>query len=250
MSASLDAQAPDHHYTQSMEHHRHSALVLLSGGQDSATCLAWALHNYVRVETVGFDYGQRHRVELEAREAVRDWFEARDHEGRLGPDHHLTVPAFREIGETAMTADLPIETGARGLPTTFLPGRNIVFLALAGALAVKRGLGDIVGGMCETDAAGYPDCRADTMEAMAQALVLGVDPELRIATPLMHRSKAGTWALAEELGGNALVQMIIERSHTCYRGDRSRRHEWGYGCGECPACIERKRGFEGWRTAR
>lgn len=233
-----------------MENRRHAALVLLSGGQDSATCLAWALDTYARVETVGFDYGQRHRVELEARERVREWFLARDHEGRLGPDHQLSVPAFGEIGDTAMTADLPIVPGERGLPTTFVPGRNIVFLALAGALAVKRRLGDVVGGMCQTDAAGYPDCRADTMEAMARTLVLGVDPELRIITPLMHRSKAKTWALAEELGGTPLVEMIAERTHTCYRGDRAHRHPWGYGCGDCPACHERRRGYEEWQAAR
>ncbi|RFB04908.1 7-cyano-7-deazaguanine synthase QueC [Parvularcula marina] len=233
-----------------MDLDRHSALVLLSGGQDSATCLGWALARYDRVETVGFDYGQRHRVELEARQKVRDWYAARDEGGKLGEDHTLTVPAFNEIGATAMTAELEIETGRRGLPTTFLPGRNVVFLALSGALAVRRGIGDLVGGMCQTDAAGYPDCRDDTIQTLAQALALGIDPDLKVETPLMFRSKAETWALANELGGDELTEMIRETSHTCYKGDRSQRHDWGYGCGTCPACVERARGYAEWQAAK
>ncbi|WOI53744.1 7-cyano-7-deazaguanine synthase QueC [Parvularcula sp. LCG005] len=228
-----------------------SALVLFSGGQDSATCLAYALSRFERVETVGFAYGQRHKVELEARQRVRDYMMTRpEWVGRLGPDHMLSMPAFGEIGDTAMTADLPIVLAANGLPTTFVPGRNIAFFTFAGALASRRGLSTIIGGMCEADAAGYPDCRADTIEAMEKVLRLGVDPGLSIRAPLVRRTKAETWDLAQHLGGDALVEMILEESHTCYKGDRSVRHAWGYGCGECPACVERRKGYEGWQAAR
>ncbi|ADM08530.1 hypothetical protein PB2503_02262 [Parvularcula bermudensis HTCC2503] len=226
------------------------ALVLLSGGQDSATCLAWALGRYRVVETLGFDYGQRHRVELDARERVRAWWADRPEGGALGADHRLPVPAFGEIGDTAMTAEVEIEMAANGLPTTFVPGRNLAFLVFAGALALRRGLSVVVGGMCQTDAAGYPDCRWETIKAQADALSLGIDPSLSVATPLMFRSKAETWALAQELGGDDLVSMIVEDTHTCYRGDREHRHPWGYGCGDCPACHERARGWATWQESR
>lgn len=225
-----------------------SALVLFSGGQDSATCLAWALDRYERVETVGFDYGQRHHVEMQARLQVRDgMLRALPHlAGRLGPDHICDLTGFGRIADSALTADRAIEMDARGLPTTFVPGRNLVFLAYAAALADRRGLEVLVGGMCETDFSGYPDCRRDTIDAMQQALSLGLDKPVPIETPLMHLTKAETWALAHQLGGDDLVHVIVEDSHTCYRGDRTHRHDWGYGCGECPACELRATGFERW----
>jgi 7-cyano-7-deazaguanine synthase len=225
-----------------------SALVLFSGGQDSATCLAWALERYGRVETVGFDYGQRHAVEMQARLAVREgmarvlpaWAT------RLGPDHVIDLTGFGEIGETAMTTDRAIEVGARGLPTTFVPGRNLVFLTVAAALADRRGLEVLVGGMCETDFSGYPDCRRDTIDAMQSALSLGLDKQVPIETPLMALTKAQTWALADRIGGAELVELIVESSHTCYVGDRAHRHAWGYGCGTCPACELRAAGYRQW----
>ena len=225
-----------------------AALVLFSGGQDSATCLAWALERYARVETVGFDYGQRHAVELTARVRLRErlagafpqWAE------RLGPDHMIDISAFGAIGDTAMTAERAIETDGRGLPTTFVPGRNLVFFTYAAALADRRGIGALVGGMCETDYSGYPDCRRETLEALERALNLGMGRPFRIETPLMSLTKAQTWALAEELGGRALVDLIVEESATCYLGERGRREAWGYGCGTCPACELRARGFAEW----
>ena len=225
-----------------------SALVLFSGGQDSATCLAWALQRYERVETVGFDYGQRHRVEMQARLDVREgmarvlpqWAD------RLGPDHVVDLTGYGRIAESALTEDRAIEMDARGLPTTFVPGRNLVFLTVAAALADRRGLEVLVGGMCETDYSGYPDCRRDTLDAMAKALSLGLDQPVAIETPLMALTKAETWALAQELGGEALVELIVEASHTCYLGARERRHAWGYGCGDCPACELRARGYAEW----
>ena len=225
-----------------------SALVLFSGGQDSATCLAWALDRFARVETVGFDYGQRHAVEMEARLRVRDGM-ARvlpRYADRLGPDHVVDITGFGRIADSALTADRAIEMDARGLPTTFVPGRNLVFLTYAAALADRRGLDVLVGGMCETDYSGYPDCRRETMDAMQQALSLGLDKPVPIETPLMHLTKAETWALAHDLGGDALVQLIIEDSHTCYLGDREHRHPWGYGCGTCPACELRAAGYDQW----
>jgi 7-cyano-7-deazaguanine synthase len=222
-----------------------TALVLFSGGQDSATCLAWALDRYARVETVGFDYGQRHAVEMQARQRVRDGM-ARvlpALAGRLGPDHVIDLTGFGAIGETAMTTDRAIEVGARGLPTTFVPGRNLVFLTVASALADRRGLDVLVGGMCETDFSGYPDCRRDTIDAMERALSLGLDRPSPIETPLMWLTKGQTWQLAEQIGGAALVDLIVEESHTCYRGDRTHRHDWGYGCGDCPACELRAAGW-------
>lgn len=228
-----------------------SALVLFSGGQDSATCLAWALERYARVETVGFDYGQRHAVEMQARLAVRDGMAAvlPRWADRLGPDHVVDLTGYGAIAESALTADRAMEMDARGLPTTFVPGRNLVFLSVAAALADRRGLDVLVGGMCETDFSGYPDCRRETIDAMERVLSLGLDQPVRIETPLMALTKAETWALAQQIGGEALVELILEASHTCYRGDRSHRHVWGYGCGDCPACELRARGHAEWVAA-
>jgi 7-cyano-7-deazaguanine synthase len=225
-----------------------TALVLFSGGQDSATCLAWALTRYERVETVGFDYGQRHAVEMQARLAVRDGMQRvlPEFAERLGPDHVVDLTGYGRIAESALTADRAIELDARGLPTTFVPGRNLVFLTVAAALADRRGLEVLVGGMCETDVSGYPDCRRDTIDAMARALSLGLDRPVVIETPLMALTKADTWALAHDLGGPALVDLIVEASHTCYRGDRDHRQAWGYGCGDCPACELRAVGHAEW----
>ncbi|MEH6411506.1 MAG: 7-cyano-7-deazaguanine synthase QueC, partial [Hyphomonas sp.] len=228
-----------------------SALVLFSGGQDSATCLADALARYARVETVGFDYGQRHRVELECRtafrETIRDRFPAWGE--RLGPDHMLDAGVLRSLGQSAMTDDVAIEMTQAGLPSTFVPGRNLLFFTLAGALAYRRGLSVLIGGMCETDYSGYPDCRATTMAAQQQTLRLGLDTDIRIETPLMYIDKAATWAMAERLGGTALVDLITEQTHTCYLGDREHRHDWGYGCGTCPACELRASGWKRWKGA-
>ncbi|MEM8987784.1 MAG: 7-cyano-7-deazaguanine synthase QueC [Pseudomonadota bacterium] len=221
------------------------AIVLFSGGQDSAACLAHALNAYAQVETLGFDYGQRHSVELAQRAAVRDAMAAAFPEwaARLGPDTLLDLTSFGAIGETALTADVEIAMGESGLPTTFVPGRNLAFLVYAAAHAYRRGAGVLVAGMCETDYSGYPDCRAETLDAMEAALRLGLDADLKLDTPLMHLTKAQTWAFSEKLGGAALVDLILEHSHTCYRGDRSKRHAWGYGCGACPACELRAKGY-------
>lgn len=230
---------------------RAGALVLFSGGQDSTTCLAWALDAFDAVETVGFAYGQRHAVELERREPVRRAI-AQDFPqwaSRLGQDHLLDLSVLGEISDTALTGDRAIAMGAAGLPNTFVPGRNLVFLAMAAAIAYRRGLGVLVTGVCETDFSGYPDCRDDTVKAMQVALNLGMDARLRIETPLMWIDKAATWALAQRLGGGPLVELIIESTHTCYLGDREHRHEWGYGCGECPACELRAAGWRGFRAA-
>jgi 7-cyano-7-deazaguanine synthase len=228
------------------------ALVLFSGGQDSATCLAWALERYAEVETLGFDYGQRHRVELDQRAKLRDWLMRLrpDWAARLGPDHTIALPALAELSDTALTRDVEIAMGEAGLPNTFVPGRNIVFLTFAAALAYRRGLGRIVGGMCETDFSGYPDCRDDTVKALQVALNLGMASRFTLETPLMWRTKAETWALAESLGGRALVDLIVEESHTCYLGERGTRHDWGHGCGACPACELRAKGFESYAAAR
>ena len=228
-----------------------AALVLFSGGQDSSVCLAWALQHYARVETVGFDYGQRHAAELAARDRVRAELARRfpAWAGRLGADQLIDIRSFGAIGATALTSERAIETDARGLPTTFVPGRNLVFLTYAAALADRRGLGVLVGGMCETDYSGYPDCRRETIDALSRALNLGMAQQFAIETPLMQLTKAGTWALAFELGGTPLVELIVEHSHTCYLGDRSRRHDWGYGCGSCPACELRAQGWTAWQGA-
>jgi len=225
-----------------------SALVLFSGGQDSATCLAWALERYARVETVGFDYGQRHSVEMAARLRVREGMVVAlpDLAARLGPDHVIDLTGFGAIGETALTTERAIEIDARGLPTTFVPGRNLVFLSVAAALADRRGLSVLIGGMCETDFSGYPDCRRVTIDAMVTALSLGMDRRVPIETPLMALNKAQTWALAHQIGGQRLVELIVEDSHTCYLGDREHRHVWGYGCGTCPACELRAAGHAEW----
>jgi 7-cyano-7-deazaguanine synthase len=228
-----------------------AALVLFSGGQDSSTCLAWALARYPRVETVGFDYGQRHGIELVARMTVRDALIARFPQwaSRLGPDHMLDLKGFGAVAESALTADRAIEMTARGLPSTFVPGRNLAFFVYAAALADRRGMEVVVGGMCETDYSGYPDCRRATLDAMEQALQLGLDRKLEISTPLMRLTKAQTWALAYDLGGDALIELILEDSHTCYLGERGERHAWGYGCGHCPACELRANGYLEWRAA-
>ncbi|MGD2133584.1 MAG: 7-cyano-7-deazaguanine synthase QueC [Maricaulaceae bacterium] len=229
-----------------------AALVLFSGGQDSATCLAWALERYARVETIGFDYGQRHAVELTARQAVRDqltaafpaWGE------KLGPDVQVDLSGYGALAESALTASQEIAFAETGLPTTFVPGRNLVFFSVAGAHAYRRGLGRLAGGMCETDYSGYPDCRAETIEAMGKTLAAGLDAEIAIDTPLMHLTKAETWGLAEALGGEGLVELILEQTHTCYLGDRGKRHAWGYGCGTCPACALRAKGWAEWAGER
>jgi 7-cyano-7-deazaguanine synthase len=224
------------------------ALVLFSGGQDSSVCLAWALARYGHVETVGFDYGQRHAVEMAQRQVVRAALarEFPDWAPRLADDHVLEMRGFGAIAETAMTSDRAFEVTEKGLPSTFVPGRNLVFLVYAAALADRRGLNVLVGGMCETDFSGYPDCRRATLEAQVEALNLGMDQAFRLETPLMRLTKAQTWGLSQALGGEALVELIVEESHTCYRGERGTRRAWGYGCDDCPACDLRRRGWEAW----
>jgi 7-cyano-7-deazaguanine synthase len=226
-----------------------TALVLFSGGQDSTTCLAHALERYERVETVGFDYGQRHSVELQARSVVLAQLRQRfaNWAPFLGQDHVLSLDVLRQIGGSSLTEDTAIALQADGLPNTFVPGRNLLFLTLAGALAYRRGLQVLVTGVCEADFSGYPDCRDDTMKAMQVALNLGLAQRLRIETPLMWIDKTATWQLAETLGGAALVDLILEHTHTCYEGERGQRHGWGYGCGKCPACTLRARGWAGYR---
>lgn len=224
-----------------------AALVLFSAGQDSATCLAWALDRFARVETIGFFYGQRHAVELEQRPILREMIRAACGSDRLEDDHVVDIAGYGAIAESALTADRAIEMAESGLPSTFVPGRNLVFFSVAAALAYRRGIDVLVGGMCETDYSGYPDCRRNTIDAMAQTLSLGLDRPMTIETPLMHLTKPQTWALARDLGGHALVDAILEYSHTCYRGDREHRHAWGYGCGACPACDLRAKGWNEWR---
>jgi len=224
------------------------ALVLFSGGQDSATCLAWALDRFGRVETLGFDYGQRHRIELSCRDTVREGLRALspDWAARLGPDHTLALDALGQLSDTALTRETEIALAEGALPNTFVPGRNILFLTFAAALAYRRGLRHVVGGMCETDYSGYPDCRDDTIKALQVALNLGMDRRFVLHTPLMWIDKAETWRLTEALGGERLVTLIREESHSCYLGDRTHRHAWGFGCGTCPACELRARGWEGY----
>ena len=219
------------------------ALVLFSGGQDSTVCLAWALARYDEVETVGFDYGQAHAVELDCRKAIRAGLAAfPEWAPKLGPDHTISLAELGRISETALTRDVEIEMGENGLPTTFVPGRNLLFFTYAAALGYRRGATALVGGMCETDYSGYPDCRSETIAALEKAISLGMDKPFTLETPLMWIDTAATWALARELGGSRLVDLIVEESHTCYRGDREHRHDWGYGCGACPACELRARG--------
>ncbi|MEO1311806.1 MAG: 7-cyano-7-deazaguanine synthase QueC [Pseudomonadota bacterium] len=231
---------------------RDRALVLFSGGQDSAVCLAWALDRFAAVETVGFAYGQRHEVELAARARVRAEIVRRFPAWgpKLGPDEMVDLSALGALSETALTRETAIAMDETGLPNTFVPGRNLAFLVFAGALAYRRDCGVLVGGMCETDYSGYPDCRRDALDAQEAALRLGMESDLEIATPLMALDKADTWALAEELGGAALIDLILEETHTCYRGVRAERHAWGYGCGECPACVLRARGWSGYLARR
>ena len=226
-----------------------TAIVLFSGGQDSTACLAWALQRYERVETVGFDYGQRHRIELTCRRRVRAelaasfprWAE------RLGPDHLLDLSLLGQISDTALTDERAIELQANGLPNTFVPGRNLLFLTFAAALAYRRGASVLVGGMCETDYSGYPDCRDNTIKATQLALSLGLAVPMTIETPLMWLDKADTWALTEALGGPALTDLVVAHTHTCYLGVRGKRHDWGHGCGDCPACRLRADGHAAWR---
>ena len=227
-----------------------SALVLFSGGQDSTICLAHALSRYDRVETVGFDYGQRHSVELDCRPRIVSALKTQFPEwaGKIGDDHMCDVSVLSEISDTAMTSETEIEIAENGLPNTFVPGRNLLFLTLAGAIAWRRGITTLVGGMCETDYSGYPDCRRETMDAQELTLARGMDRPYSIETPLMWLDKAETWEMAETLGGTALVELVIEETHTCYLGDRTHRHDWGYGCGECPACDLRAKGYEKWRA--
>jgi 7-cyano-7-deazaguanine synthase len=222
-----------------------TALVLFSGGQDSTVCLAWALERYARVETVGFDYGQRHAVELDVRAGLRKDLSAMRSQwaARLGEDHIVKLDALAAMSDTALTRETAIEIAADGLPTTFVPGRNLIFFCFAGALAYRRGARHIVAGMCETDYSGYPDCRDDTVKAMQVALTLGLDKPLVLHTPLMWIDKAGTFAMAEQIGGKALLDLVVEDTHSCYLGDRAHRHDWGYGCGACPACTLRAQGY-------
>lgn len=225
------------------------ALVLFSGGQDSATCLAWALARYERVETIGFDYGQRHAIELQVRPRVLDGIRAiADWGDRLGEDHLVTMRELAQLSDTALTQEAEIRMSSRGLPNTFVPGRNLLFFTYAAAVAYRRDIQVLVGGMCETDFSGYPDCRDDTLKAMQVALSLGMDRRFTVETPLMWLDKAQTWQLARDLGGDALVELILRETHTCYLGDRT-RHEWGAGCGRCPACSLRADGFDRWRAA-
>lgn len=222
------------------------ALVLFSGGQDSTACLAWALERFAAVETIGFDYGQRHRIELECRQQVRRELAARFPQWapRLGADHMLDLALLGQISDTALTEARAIEMQANGLPNTFVPGRNLLFLTFAATLAYRRGASVLVGGMCETDYSGYPDCRDNTLKSLQVALSLGLDSPMTVETPLMFITKAETWALTEKLGGAALNELIIEHTHTCYLGERKTRHAWGWGCGTCPACELRARGYE------
>ena len=225
-----------------------SALVLFSGGQDSTTCLAWALEKYDFVETVGFDYGQKHAIEMQSRlaviESLRAVFPAWS--AKLGEDHVVDLAVLGQISDTALTRDTEITLNAAGLPNTFVPGRNLLFLTFAATIAYRRGQGVVVGGMCETDFSGYPDCRNDTIQAQAHAVSLGMGQPFDFQTPLMWLDKADTWALAKALGGKPLVDILLEDSHTCYHGVREVKHAWGYGCGACPACALRKAGFERW----
>jgi 7-cyano-7-deazaguanine synthase len=235
-----------------MDHFNSSALVLFSGGQDSATCLAWALEKYSRVETIGFNYGQRHAIELQCRDqfatGLKDAFS--QWSDRLGEDHMLDLSLLGQISDTALTQEKAIEFQSSGLPNTFVPGRNLLFLTFAATIAYRRNLKVIVAGMCETDYSGYPDCRDDTIKALQVAISLGLDTRIVLETPLMWIDKAATWSLAENLGGQKLIDLIREETHTCYMGDRTHRHAWGYGCSTCPSCELRRVGYEKFMGAR
>src|SRR5215469_13133422 len=232
-----------------IETYPEKALVLFSGGQDSTTCLIWALARFTEIETIGFDYGQQHRVELASRTAVVERLrrEFPNWSRKLGEDHVIDLRVLGDISDTALTHARTIAFEQSGLPNTFVPGRNLLFFTLAAALGYRRGVRHLVGGMCETDYSGYPDCREDTLKAMQVTLSLGMDQRFVIHTPLMWRDKATTWALAQSFGGEALVELIVEETHSCYRGDRTHRHAWGYGCGRCPACELRRRGWEAFK---
>ncbi|MBF0890352.1 7-cyano-7-deazaguanine synthase QueC [Gluconobacter sp. LMG 1744] len=229
-----------------------TALVLFSGGQDSATCLAWALSRFDRVETVGYAYGQRHAIELECRDTLREQMAAFSPEwkARLGDDHTIDLASLGALSETALTREAEIGLSENGLPNTFVPGRNIIFLTFAAALAVRRNARHIVTGVCETDYSGYPDCRDDTIKALQVALNLGMDQRFVLHTPLMWIDKAQTWDLTEQLGGQPLVDLINRDSHSCYMGDRTHQHDWGYGCGTCPACNLRADGWRRYQQSR
>ncbi len=240
------------------------ALVLCSGGQDSTICLAWALSNYDYIETVSFQYGQRHRIELNAKQNILNAFsnEFRDWQPKIGKDHTLDLPVLGQISETALTRNIDIEQKNRNqnkqnltdstvsLPNTFVPARNLVFLTIAAALAYQRGILNIITGVCEADYSGYPDCREETIKAQEKALFLGTEQNIKLITPLMQITKSESWSLAEALGGKTLIRIIIEKSHTCYMGDHTHFHEWGYGCAHCPACKLRKNGYMNWKEQK
>jgi 7-cyano-7-deazaguanine synthase len=247
-AAALGDSAAPGHGTTAMEQDK--ALVLFSGGQDSTICLAWALERFAAVETIGFDYRQRHAVELACRAPILDGMRRLKPEwaARLGPDHVIDLAVLGEVSETALTREAAIRMTEAGLPSTFVPGRNILFFALAGAVAYRRGLKHLVGGMCETDYSGYPDCRDDTLKAVQLALNLGMERRFVVETPLMWLDKAASWDLAQQLGGPAFVELVREATHSCYLGERQTRHDWGYGCGTCPACQLRAGGYAAWRS--
>ncbi len=228
------------------------ALILFSGGQDSATVLAWALENFDNVETIGFSYEQRHSIELSCRQNVLSAIKSAfpKWQARLGADHMLDLSVLGEISRTSLTRNIDIEDNISGIPNSFVPGRNLVFLNFAAALGYRQNIKTLVAGMCEADFSGYPDCRKDTLDACMRAISLGMDREFVLHTPLMFLSKAGAWALANELGGDKLVDIIVEHSHTCYKGERGVRHEWGYGCATCPACILRAKGWEEYQSGK
>ncbi|HJU16750.1 MAG TPA: 7-cyano-7-deazaguanine synthase QueC [Stellaceae bacterium] len=223
-----------------------TALVLFSGGQDSTICLAWALARFAAVETIGFDYRQRHRIELDCRPVILDRIrqEFPPWGQRLGEDHHVDLGVLGALSETALTRDRAITFTESGLPNTFVPGRNLIFFAFAAAIGYRRGARHLVGGMCETDYSGYPDCRDDTLKSLQATLSLGLDHRFVIHTPLMWRDKRASWELAQRLGGEKLVRLVRDETHSCYNGERGRRHDWGRGCGECPACVLRRKGWE------
>jgi 7-cyano-7-deazaguanine synthase len=225
-----------------------SALVLFSGGQDSTVCLAHALERYAHVETIGFDYGQRHLVELESRLHVRaQLLERFVHWGaKLGQDHVVDLSLLSQLSDTALTSEREIEMNAGGLPNTFVPVRNLLFFTVAASVADRRGLSVLIGGMCETDYSGYPDCRDNTLKSLQVAISLGLDKSMTIETPLMWHDKAATWAMTEDLGGETLIELVIEHTHSCYLGDREHRHPWGWGCGLCPSCDLRRKGYDTW----
>ena len=231
---------------------RERALVLFSGGQDSTTCLAWALSRFAEIETIGFDYSQRHRIELECRAVVIDRLrrEFPEWDVKLGADHLIDLGVLGRVSNTALTRESAIAFGKDGLPNTFVPGRNLMFFTFAAAIGYRRGARHLIGGMCETDYSGYPDCRDDTLKALQATLSLGMDHRFVIHTPLMWCDKRATWVLARDLGGDALVALIRDETHSCYLGDRAHRHDWGYGCGQCPACVLRQAGWEGFTAAK